>query len=163
MRLKLDDLRQITARGEWKALAASVAATDTAVLRREDFETYWIEAGHQIREQVDDDRALIRLLRKMLPPYSGPGLDLYRGENVNRWRAGRLGLAWTLDVETARMFGRGLNAFYGGGVLLRARFEAPAILSAPSEHSRYLDEGQFTVDPFAGTGMVVIEVYPEVT
>ncbi len=47
----------------------------------EQFDTYWIEAGHRIREQISDDCLLVSLLRHVLPNYKGNPVKLYRGEN----------------------------------------------------------------------------------
>ena len=126
------------------------------------FGTFWVEAGHHIREQISDDRTLVRLLRHLLPHYEGEALKLFRGENRNRWGNGAVGLAWTQNVETAKMFGRGLNAVGSGGVLLKARFDPSAIISGPNEHSSYLGEGQFTVDPFVTTTISVMEYFPAI-
>jgi hypothetical protein len=129
----------------------------------EQFGTYWIEAGHHMREQIGDDRLLVCLLRHILPAYEGESIELVRGENESRWKSGAIGLAWTSSTEAARMFGCGLNAVYSGGVLLKARFEPEAIISGPNAHSRYLGENQFTIDPFASTEISAIEFFPPTT
>lgn len=113
----------------------------------EDFGTYWVEAGHHIRAQIDDDLIVLRLLRHLLPQYKGQAIELFRGENRARWESKAVGLAWTPNQKTARMFGSGLNAVGSGGVLLCAWFEPEAIVAGPNAHSTYLDEDQFTVDP----------------
>ena len=74
------------------------------------FHTLWTVKGHRIREQVLDDGLLRDALRILLPAYDRPGLTLYRGESVDRWRAQAYGFAWTNDISVARMFARGLNA-----------------------------------------------------
>jgi hypothetical protein len=126
------------------------------------FGTYWVEAGHHIREKIADDRVLIRLLRHLLPPYEGGAIELFRGENRNRWESNKVGLAWTASADSARMFGRGLNAVGMGGVLLKARYEPEAIICGPNTHSNYLGENQFTIDPFAGTEISAIEFFPAI-
>jgi len=145
----IEELRQVTKDGRWRKIAASLIANE-ALVAQTDFETYWIEGGHHIREQLGDDRALSKLLRVMLTPYSGGGIKLYRGENQDRLAVGALGFAWTSDVKVAEMFATGLNAVGSGGVLLSATLESPAIISGPNAHSSYLGEDQFTVDPFCG-------------
>ena len=125
-----------------------------------DFGSSWIQHGRRIRVLVGNDRVLCDLLRRRLPPYTGGAITLYRGENLGRWRAGTLGFAWTLNVEVARMFARGLNAVPPGGVLLRCRFEPTSIISGPNDHSGYLQEDQFTVDPFSAVGVQEIEEFP---
>jgi hypothetical protein len=126
----------------------------------EQFGTHWIEAGHRIREQIADDRILVRLLRHMLPTYQGNPVKLFRGENQERWEARKVGLAWTSNIDVARMFGRGLNSTPLGGVLLEGSFNPEAIICGPNSHSSYLGEEQFTIDPFYVTKIVPIEKFP---
>ena len=116
-----------------------------------------------MREQIANDRVLVQLLRQALPHYQGEAVELFRGENRKRWKSQAIGLAWTKDIETARMFGRGLNAIGSGGVLLKAHFEREAIISGPSVHSQYLGENQFTIDPFYVNAFTAIEFFPAIT
>jgi hypothetical protein len=107
-----------------------------------------------------DDRLLVRLLQHLLPPYQGEATTLFRGENVERFEARRVGFAWSSRIEVARMFGRGLNSVPCGGVLLRARFEPTAIVCGSPAQSQYLGEDQCTIDPFAGTVVTAVERFP---
>jgi hypothetical protein len=164
MRLTLSQFRAIKEQKGWRSYAALLL--DEQRLSPEttsQFETHWIEAGHHMREQIADDRVLVRLLRHVLPAYEGEAIELFRGENTSRWEARAVGLAWTSNIETARMFGRGLNAVKSGGVLLTARFESTAIISGPNMHSRYLGEDQFTINPFASTTFLAIETFSPIT
>ena len=122
----------------------------------EDFGTHWIVAGHRIREQVAEDRLLAIFLRQFLPPYRGDPILLYRGENKQRFAAGTVGFSWSSSESVATMFAQGLNAVEGGGVLLRAQFDAPAVISGPNAHSQYLGEYQYTVDPAFCQGVAVV-------
>lgn len=162
--MTLEHFRTIKEQGRWGAYANSLLnepeLTPSAIAQ---FGTYWIEAGHHIREQIGDDQLLIRLLRRLLPPYEGGSIELFRGENRTRWESKIIGLAWTSKANIARMFGSGLNALDTGGVLLKAHFAPVAIISGPNAHSNYLGEEQFTVDPFAGTAISMIEYYPAIT
>ncbi|MFQ5774762.1 MAG: hypothetical protein ACE5GS_09615, partial [Kiloniellaceae bacterium] len=126
----------------------------------EAFHTTWTVAAHHIRSQIGDDRKLVKLLRQLLPKYDGPNIKLYRGENLERWREKQVGFCWTRSVETARMFGRRLNATGMGGVLLVCQCSAASIIAGPSKHSEYLGEEEFTVDPFRIERIVVAETYP---
>jgi hypothetical protein len=159
----LEHFRVIKEEGRWGTYATFLLRVPKLTPETiAQFGTYWVEAGHHIREQIADDRMLARLLRHLLVPYEGEAIELFRGENRNRWENKMVGLAWTTNADTARMFGRGLNAVGAGGVLLRARFEPEAIISGPNAHSRRLGEDQFTVDPFACAAISAIEFYPSI-
>ena len=158
-----ESLGEITRRGEWSSYAeALLSAGDVPPALAEALSSYWIEAGHRVREQIADDRQLVRLLRHVLSPYKGGGAVLYRGENLDRWTAKRIGLAWTLDYGTARTFARGWNAVESGGVILRGHFAPVAIISGPNPHSVHLGEHQFTVDPLRATDLEALDQFPAV-
>ncbi len=96
----------------------------------------------------------------MLAIYTGEQMRLFRGENQDRWSACKIGMAWTPDIETARMFVRGINSNPNGGVLLESSFEREAIISGPNSHSIYLGENLFTIDPVYLANILVVEIYP---
>lgn len=125
----------------------------------EDFGTYWILAGHRIREQVANDLTLERFLHKVLPPYTGGPLVLFRGESRERFLADKIGFSWSQDQTVAEMFAAGLNSV-GGGLVLRAIFDPAGILTGPNDHSRYLGEHQYTVYPSAAQGIEVVAEFP---
>ena len=150
-----------TEEARWREKAVELLAEDKfdPEFRRK-FHTYWTEAGHHIREQIGDDVTLVSLLRLIVPPYVGLSRTLYRGENLDRWTARRIGLCWSENVEVARMFGRGLNAMGNGGILLQCRTTNGAIIAGPSEHSQYLGESEYTLDPPKIFSIEIIEEYP---
>lgn len=156
-----EDLRKITDTIRWSEVVESVVIHRKSIPATPDeFGTYWIEAGHRIREQANDDPLLTKLLRLLLPQYQGESITLYRGENLVRWQSGSVGFAWSQNIETAEMFGRGLNSLMGGGLLLQGFFRPEAIISGPNGHSEYLGEHQFTVDPSLGEDIKVLKTYP---
>lgn len=110
------------------------------------FHTKWTESGHKIRELVADDHLLFEMLRVWLPPYSGSDQVLFRGESIARWESGAIGTGWTSKFDKAQMFAGGLNRIGRGGVVLRAVAPASSIIAAPSPHSVYLQEFEYTVD-----------------
>ena len=159
--MPLDALRDITKASRWRDVARDVVLGRGCLASAEDqFGTYWIEAGHRIREQVSDDDLLSKMLRQLLPRYDGGQVILYRGENLSRWRDGKVGFSWTKEADVARMFGRGLNARGTGGVLLRGIFSPASIICGPNSHSKYLQEEQFTVDPSMTPSLEIVEEYP---
>jgi hypothetical protein len=88
----LDKFRIITDQGNWHNEAKDLLEKkDFPPEFIEDFNTYWIEGGHRIREQLKDDAMLTKLLRAILPAYSGDKLNLYRGENIDRWEQYSIG------------------------------------------------------------------------
>ncbi|MGE8066178.1 hypothetical protein [Pseudomonas sp. NPDC089569] len=120
------------------------APKDSAIV--ECFHTQWHVSHHYIRELVDNDELLMDMLWTWLPRYKGPGLLLYRGENIDRLECGKIGTAWSTKEETAQMFARGLNATGKGGVVVKTTAPADAIIAGPSAHSIYMGEHEYTVD-----------------
>ena len=159
--LSRSDLYEISEAGRWGSQAAELLARRVfSDDERDVFSIHWVVAGSRIREQIAGDHQLVRLLRHLLPPYAGTALTLFRGENLKRWEGGRVGLAWTDQIKVARVFGAGLNAHTPGGVLLQSTFDQSAIISGPNRHSSRLGKAQFTIDPFAGTRIAVLEQFP---
>ncbi|QKJ66811.1 hypothetical protein HQN60_08905 [Deefgea piscis] len=111
------------------------------------FHTNWHISHHYIRELIGNDDLLIDVLWVWLPPYKDRSpITLYRGENIHRFDNNKIGTAWSSREEIARMFGRGLNAIHSGGTLLKTTAPASSIIAAPSKHSVYLGEYEFTLD-----------------
>ena len=154
-------LRELTSAGAWRGVVESFLSGSSPLLTgSEVFDTYWIEGGHRIREQVADDRLLSQFLHAVLPPYTGGAVALFRGENQDRFSAGLIGFSWTSDSKVASMFANGLNAVGSGAVLITATLDASAIISGPNAHSASLGEQHFTVDPFSATGIRSVAVFP---
>ena len=127
-----------------------------------EFHSLWTVMGHRIREQVLDDDLLRDALRILLPVYAGPGLELYRGESVDRWRTQAYGFAWTDKIDIARMFAGGLNAGYGqGGVLLSTDAPTEAIMAGPNKHSISLGENEYVVDWRQLREITPLECFPQ--
>lgn len=127
---------------------------------REAFHLKWIESGHFIREKVNNDEILTKLLVTLLPEYEGEAVTIYRGENEERFNSGSVGFCWSEDRKVAEMFGRGLNACKSRGMLLQAYAPIKAIISGPNAHSRYLGEHELTVDPKMLENITIIKFYP---
>lgn len=132
----------------WREMVGSLTLLPPcSELLAERFHIQWHVCHHFLRELGDDDDLLLPMLWVWLPRYQGPGLTLYRGENVDRFEAGRIGTAWSNKAETADMFAQGLNAIGKGGVILRTVAPTEAIIAGPSIHSaQWLDESEFTID-----------------
>jgi hypothetical protein len=156
-----DRMYEITQANGWKRF--SIETISNTLLTQDELlelQSYWIESGHKIREQIDNDEILILYLRKIHPPYEGTKKILFRGKNISRWNSMKIGFAWTENIETARMFGRGLNAVNSGGILLRSIVPPNAIICGPNNHSEYLGEHQYTADPFGNIQIEEIESFP---
>ena len=145
-----------------QVLAALAKAKRPSVSVSNGFHTLWTVKGHRIREQVLNDTIVVDALRVLLPPYDGNSLELYRGENRNRWNRMQLGIAWTKDKGIAEMFARGLNAIHGGGVLLSTFAPAVAIVAGPGGHSNYLGEHEYVVDRRLLSKIICLAEYPEI-
>lgn len=152
----LKDPYRDACRDQWRALfmdLRSRAPSDDLLV--ECFETRWHESHHYIRELVEDDPLLLETLWVWLPRYLGGELQLYRGENIDRWEHKSIGWAWTTRLNVAERFASGLNAVGGGGVILRAVAPVHAIIAGPSAHSRWLGEDEHTVDTRRLNGLIV--------
>jgi len=159
--MSIEKFRNITKQKLWSShVDILLNQSDLSQDIVQQFSTYWIEAGHHIRAQIANDRLLVTLLRHILTTYNGNSVKLYRGENEKRWETGNVGVAWTTEIEVAKMFARGLNSNPLGGVLLEGDFKPEAIICGPNSHSTHLGEKQYTIDPFYSTSIVVIEKFP---
>ena len=155
-----DEFRRISAEGRWREHAIALTASTPTNEVASAFSVFWIEQGHRIREQIEDDKLLVRLLRLMLPAYAGPDVEIFRGENKQRWELAKVGFAWSPNIEIGRLFAEGLNSVKTGGVLLKAVATPVAIISGPVAHSNYLGECQFTVDPSLLDDISVVQYFP---
>lgn len=155
-------LEEIENASAWRTFfqEASRATLPTALIA--EFHTAWSVRGFRMREAVADDKLLAAALRNLLPPYVGPKLTLFRGEQFARFATEQHGFNWTPVRSVAERFAAGLCSLYqGGGVLLQATVPAAAIIAAPGPHSVYLDEHEYVVDPAQLVGVVEIQRYPE--
>jgi hypothetical protein len=75
---------------------------------RAHFLTVWRHHGDHIRDEVDDDRILVRALRLLLPRYAGPGMTLFRGDSMFNRRRKTYGVAWSADENVADTFAQGI-------------------------------------------------------
>ncbi len=141
-------------------LEISTDISSVSIDLKNDFHLFWVEKGHRIRERVNNDRKLLDLLRKFLPPYDGCGLFLFRGENIDRFNDFRIGFCWTQNQQKASQFARGLNACGKGGVLLKAWVPASSIIAGVHPHSEYLGEYEITVDSTGIEQLEILEQYP---
>jgi len=117
----------------------------------------WVVNGGHIRRHVKDDTLILEWLKKILPGYSGTGLNLYRGECNFLYKNKMIGFCWTPKREVAENFASGLNSIESGGVLLKSFVPKEAILSAPNDHSiNWLNESEYTCDPTKLTNIEVI-------
>lgn len=87
--------------------------------------------GIGVSRQLLTDREAVSALRLLLPPYSGPAMELYRGECAHNYRLGAYGLSWTPDRGVAEGHAWSWLRLPGGAVLLSADVPAAAIISAP--------------------------------
>jgi hypothetical protein len=146
---------------EWRRLIGDlIRLPPSSEQLAERFHTQWHACHHCLRELVYEDDLLIDMLWVWLPRYRGPDLVLYRGENIDRFKAGSIGTAWSDKQETAEMFARGLNAIGKGGMVLRAHVPSSAIIAGPSKHSLYLCESEFTIDVRNMAGVETVIRFP---
>ncbi len=100
---------------------------------------------------------LVRLLRVVFPPYEGPDLTLYRGENGG-WARRTPSLSWTRDIQIARDYAQESGRLHElGGVLLQASIPAERIIADLADHD-HADEQEVLVDA-RGLNFEIVERY----
>lgn len=67
---------------------------------KDTFQQVWIE-NKNMALRVGSHRMLCRALRRLLPPYAGSAVELYRGATVHGWNRG---VSWSASIEAARLF-----------------------------------------------------------
>jgi hypothetical protein len=107
-----------------------------------------VAVWQSLRDGVADDDLWFAALRKLLPPYDGLEMQLYRGQKIGE----RLGMSWTRSLHIAEKF-----AQYGTAVYSEIKWAKPKnghVVSA-TMHSEIIcapcllghREGEFIVDP----------------
>lgn len=150
-------------RTDWRRLfVAMINLPPCSPELADQFHNRWHVCHHLVRELVEDDELLLKMLWIWLPRYEGDDLVLFRGENVDRFEKRVLGSAWTDREDVAERFASGLNAVGKGGVVLRAVVSASAIIAGPSRHSKWLGEYEYTVDIRQLKGVDAVATYPAI-
>jgi hypothetical protein len=76
--------------------------------------------------------------------------DLYRGELAIRYQRVVYGISWTPELAVARMFAdrrQHLGEGEGDGVVLQIDATPSMIVTGPGEHTGYLGETEYVMDP----------------
>ncbi len=128
----------------WPAVLETVIRT-RRIFRtsaKETFLSLWAIFGGGIRTDVRDDLRLMKALRKLLPPYDGPDMILYRSETRDNWDRGTYGISWSAQRVLAKSVAKeGVPR-----ILLRAKVPAKAIVAKLSlDRDRY-NEDEYLVD-----------------
>lgn len=141
-------------------LLREVVKLDVHPMAQAKFLEQWTKVAlwQKIRASVGDDDLWFASLRKLLPPYDGPEVQLLRGQRINE----AVGMSWTRSWNIAQMFAR-----YGTAVDHEMRYTKPRdgevieatlhkeIICAPCllpirPHDKafgYHKEGEYIVDP----------------
>jgi hypothetical protein len=130
---------------------------------RKVFMEWWKDDNLTIYEGLPSSHTtMIRVLRRLLPKYTGSPLRLYRGDSFRNHSRQTYGASWTTDRETAEAFATGaLQTSADGSVLLVADAPAFAIVCALSEQVDDLEAGEFIVDRRRLKRVRVLEWYPQ--
>ena len=124
-------------------------------------ERLFAECGDTIRQEVGEDLLTIRVLRRLILPYVGPELTLYRGETFNNRSYRRYGYSWTMSREVGYGFATGLmQTTHGGSVLLETVAPASAIIAVRSD-GRFDHEQEVWVDRRFLNKVIVLERFPQ--
>jgi hypothetical protein len=118
------------------------------IFSRDLIHSLWIVNGGHLRRKIKNDYLISKVLTLSFPGYYGKGLTLYRGECCFLYESNLIGFCWTPNIEVARKFASGLNSIESGGILLKAFAPAISILSGPNEHSKNMEEFEYTCNPY---------------
>ena len=107
----------------------------------------WFRYGDHLRQEANDDLLLIAALRKIMPPYTGGDMILYRGETAHNRDHLTYGVCWSAQKHIAHQHAeRGLcRCADGGSRLLRATVPASAIITHIGDCAGHIEE-EFLVD-----------------
>jgi hypothetical protein len=130
----------------WHAAFAQLITDPASVVPGESVVWLWISYGFHVSASLQGDRVLTAVLKALLPPYSGAGINLYRGEAADRYQKRILGMSWTTDIQVARNFARSREP---AGIVLKLEASPKMGLSGPTAHSEYLGESEYLLDPSA--------------
>jgi len=108
---------------------------------------FWISYGFHIASSLKGDLVLVDAFKHLLPPYSGPALKLYRGELRSRHLERIYGISWTPNLSVARMFADRRHDLEGLGVTLEIEATPGMVAASPGEHTSWLGEGEYVIDP----------------
>jgi hypothetical protein len=124
----------------------------------------WLHAkyGKKMREWANDDANLAAAYRKLLPPYTGPALRLYRGDSADNHSTREYGLAWTSNQIIAELFASGGWRALGESVLVESVVPPEAIICDIGQHgfSHHL-ENEYLVDRRLLGAVTVIKRWPQ--
>jgi len=88
----------------WREFFVRVAQVpNVSAEAQKGFFPWWLQLGWGIRSHlIKDDDVLLNGLWKLLPPYTGAPIDLYRGQG----RDEKVGASWTSSLMVASKFAR---------------------------------------------------------
>ena len=141
----------------WNFLLSNCEFDFVTQIFKDEFYKFWIERGMFVRKQINNDELLRNLLRKLLPPYQGEEITLYRGENIKDYRKNRIGFCWNSDLKIAKRFST-RNAYNNSKLILSGRFDKDSIITKIHSQDDYMDESEYIIDPFKITNITIIEI-----
>jgi len=123
--------------------------------------SFWNTYGlHSIGRGLKADLPrIIDAFKYLLPPYTGKGLTLYRGEVESRHMVGIYGISWTAIFDKAKQFADIRSPEEGHGIVLKLEATPNMIVAAVKESSQQtliLGEDEYLVDPRLIQGKVSV-------
>jgi len=116
-----------------------------------EFRNEWTTRSHTIRKEFNNDITLKNILWKVLPPYSGGDLKLWRGERSSRVKKNIIGFNWSTNREYVEEYFA--NGSYrdgrSGSCLLEVQIKSKGIISGHSNHrlDNSNSEASIVIDP----------------
>lgn len=112
------------------------------------FVSVWFQFGEHLRQEAADDLLFIDALRKIMPPYKGRDMTLYRGETASNRDHHTYGPCWDAQRYVARQHAeRGFcRQSEGGSRLLQAKVPASAIITHIGSYRPNSAEDEYLID-----------------
>jgi hypothetical protein len=151
----IDLMRELDQLGCWHE-AIEQFLTESKGSLAADLLMFWNVHGFHAAASLRGDPIFLDALRHHVAPYRGPPRTLYRGELKARHLRRVYGIAWTSQLHTAEAFAVRREVDEGRGVVLKIDATSEMIVSAPTERSYCLQEGEYVVDTRLIRGVTVI-------
>jgi hypothetical protein len=127
---------------------------------RKAFVMMWFRNADHLRNQANDDLALISALRALLPPYRGKAVTLYRGDGAWNRKRRTYGVCWSRSQFVAEQHAASWARYSTDGAVLLKTFAPPGAIICALLHHMESIEREYIVDRRHLSEVMVVQRYP---